>query len=258
MTHSSHTKEGDLVFLVDPRKKEHMIQLNQVGKFQTNHGSINHSDMIGLPWGSKIKTHLGKEFLMVQPSLSNLILSIKRATTIMYPKDIGYILMNMNIGEETTVIEAGTGSGALTLVLCWAVGSTGHIYTYETRKDVLDLARKNINKIGYNDRVTFKNKDIAYGFDETNIDALFLDVPNPEDYIIQVKNALRPGGFFGNLVPTTNQVSRLVEGLIAHNFAFIEVCEIMLRFYKPTPTRLRPDDRLTAHTGFLTFARPIS
>jgi tRNA (adenine57-N1/adenine58-N1)-methyltransferase len=89
------------------------------------------------------------------------------------------------------------------------------------------------------------------------VDALFLDLPNPEDYIPVVRAALRPGGFFGSLLPTTNQVSRLLEALQAHNFAFIEVCEILLRYYKPVPARLRPDDRLVAHTGFLVFARPI-
>lgn len=229
-----------------------------MGKFQTNHGVIEFSNLIGMPWGSKVKTHLGKEFMMVQPSLNDLLISTKRTTTIMYPKDIGFILINMNIGEGTRVIEAGTGSGALTTALCWSVGSTGHVYSYEIRKEAQELASKNIKKLGYDERVTFINKDIAYGFDETDVDALFLDVPNPEDYLYQVKASLKPGGFFGNLVPTTNQVSRLLEGLIAHEFAFIDVCEIMLRFYKPVPIRLRPDDRMTAHTGFLTFARPIS
>ncbi len=258
VSQSIYAEEGDFVLLVDPRNKEHIIQLHLAGKFQTNHGTIDHSDLIGLHWGSKVLTHLGKEFLMVQPSLKDLLVSIRRTTTILYPKDIGYILLNMNIGEGTTVIEAGTGSGALTTALGWAVGSTGHIYSYENRKDAQDLARKNIKKMGYNDRVTFKDKDIINGFDETNVDALFLDVPNPEDYLIQARNALKPGGFFGNLVPTTNQVSSLLDGLITNGFAFIDVCEIMLRFYKPIPTRLRPDDRMTAHTGFLTFARPIS
>ena len=257
-SHSNQAIEGDLVLLLDPRNKEHIFQLNQAGKFQTNHGTIIHSDMIGSPWGSHVKTHLGKEFLMVKPSLNDLIVSIKRTTTIMYPKDIGYILMNMNIGEGTMVVEAGTGSGALTTALCWAVGSKGHVFSYETRSDAQDLARKNIKKYGYDDRVTFKDQDIAYGIDENNIDAIFLDLPNPEYYLNHVKNALRPGGFFGNLVPTTNQVSVLLQGLIEHGFAFIDVCEIMLRFYKPVPARLRPDDRMTAHTGFLTFARPIT
>jgi tRNA (adenine57-N1/adenine58-N1)-methyltransferase len=250
-------EEGELAQFIDPRGNKHILPITSSGKFQSNLGTINLPDLIGLPWGSRIKTHLGKPFLMVQPSLKDLLIATKRTTTIMYPKDIGYTLINMNIGEGTTVTEAGTGSGALTTALCWAVGTKGHVYSYETRKEAQDLAVKNINKLGYRDRVTFKNKDIAYGFDETNVDAIFLDVPNPEDYLIQVRKTLKSGGFFGNLVPTTNQVSRLMEGLIAHDFGFIEVCEIMLRFYKTKPARLRPDDRMTAHTGYLTFARPI-
>jgi len=258
-THKSITaNEGDFVLLVDPRNKEHIFQLNTAGIFQTNHGTIKHADLIGNAWGSFVKTHLGKEFMMVEPSISDLIVSIKRTTTIMYPKDIGYILLKMNIGEGVNVVEAGSGSGALTSAFCWAVGSSGHVYSYEIRHDSQNLARKNINKLGYIDRVTFKEKDVSFGFDEENVDALFLDVPNPEDYLVQVRETLRPGGFFGNLVPTMNQVSSLLESLIAHGFALIDVCEIMLRFYKPVPSRLRPEDRMTAHTGFLTFARPLS
>jgi tRNA (adenine57-N1/adenine58-N1)-methyltransferase len=216
------------------------------------------NDVIGLPWGSRLKTHLGKTFMMVQPSLKDILENTKRATTIMYPKDIGFILVNMNISNGQSVIEAGTGSGALTTALCWAFGPEGHVYSYETQENFQGLARKNVEKLGLQERVTFKIKDIGSGFDESGIDALFLDLPNPEDYLISVREALRPGGFFGSLVPTTNQVSRLVDSLYANDFAFIEVCEIMLRYYKPVPARLRPDDRMTAHTGFLIFARPIS
>jgi len=248
---------GDLAQFIDPRGKKHIVTLTEGGKFQTNHGQLLFADAIGIPWGSPLKTHLGKNFIMVQPSLNDILLSTKRATTIMYPKDIGFILLNMNIGNGHTVIEAGTGSGALTTAICWAVGNQGHVYSYDTRENAQGLARKNVRKMGYQDRVTFKNQDIAYGFDETEADSLFLDVPNPEDFLQFVRSALRSGGFFGSLVPTTNQVSGLLEGLYAHNFAFVTVCEIMLRYYKSVPTRLRPDDRMTAHTGFLIFGRPI-
>ena len=201
--------------------------------------------------------NLGKTYLMVQPNLHDLLLNIRRAGTIMYPKDMGFILINMNIIQGVSVIEAGTGSGALTIMLALTVGPEGHVYSYDNRDDMQILAQRNLDTLGLSDRVTFKCQDIAYGFDQIGVDALFLDLPNPEDYIPVVRATLRPGGFFGSLLPTTNQVSRLLEALQAQDFAFIEVCEILLRYYKPVPARLRPDDRLVAHTGFLVFARPI-
>ena len=105
--------------------------------------------------------------------------------------------------------------------------------------------------------MNFKLRDIQDGLDEKDADAFFLDVPNPYDYIPQVRAAIKPGGFFCGLVPTLNQVSRLVQALRRHKFAFIEVCEILLRYYKPEPTRLRPTDRMVAHTGYLIFGRRI-
>jgi tRNA (adenine57-N1/adenine58-N1)-methyltransferase len=247
---------GDLIQLIDPRGNKHILQLASSGKFQTNHGQIPFEELDGLPWGSRVRTHLGKQFLLVQPSLNDLLINTRRATTIMYPKDIGFLLVNMNIAAGQRIIEAGTGSGALTTALCWAVGPEGHIYSYDVRENVQVLARKNLAVLGFEGRVTFHLQDIVYGFEESGVDALFLDVPNPEDYLQVAWDALRTGGFFGSLVPTTNQVSRLLESLKHHDYAFIEVCEILLRYYKPVPARLRPDDRLTAHTGYLVFARP--
>jgi tRNA (adenine57-N1/adenine58-N1)-methyltransferase len=163
----------------------------------------------------------------------------------------------MGIGPGIQVIEAGTGSGALTSALAWAVGPDGHIFSYESRPDMQNLARKNLERLGLEERVSLKLQDIALGFDETGVDALFLDVPNPYDYIHQVRLALKPGGAFGCILPTTNQVALLLPELHREYFAFIDVCEILLRFYKPVPQRLRPTDRMVAHTGFLIFARPI-
>jgi tRNA (adenine57-N1/adenine58-N1)-methyltransferase len=248
---------GDIVQLIDPRGKQHILQLTPSGKLQTHLGQINFDELFGLHWGSHVKTHTGKNFLLLQPSLHDILLNIRRSGTIMYPKDMGYILLKMNIIRGTHVIEAGSGSGALTTVLAVAVGPEGHVYSYDIRDDTQSLARKNIEKLGLADRVTFTCQDIADGFKQPSADALFLDIPNPEDYIEQVRHALKPGGFFGCLQPTTNQVSRLLETLMAFNFAFFEVCEIIQRHYKPVPARLRPEDRLTAHTGYLIFARPM-
>jgi tRNA (adenine57-N1/adenine58-N1)-methyltransferase len=120
-----------------------------------------------------------------------------------------------------------------------------------------NLARKNLVRMGMDDRVEFKLRDIAEGFDETDADAFFLDVANPYDYIAQVRAALKPGGFFCSLIPTVNQAEKLIYSLRRNKFAFIEMCEILLRYYKPEPSRLRPTDRMVAHTGFLVFGRRI-
>jgi tRNA (adenine57-N1/adenine58-N1)-methyltransferase len=125
------------------------------------------------------------------------------------------------------------------------------------RPEMQEVARKNLIRFGLDDRVEFKIRDIGDGFDESGVDALFLDVANSYDYMHQVRNALKPGGFFGSILPTTNQIIKLLYALRQEDFAFTEVLEIMLRFYKPEPDKLRPTDRMIAHTGFLIFARPV-
>ena len=120
-----------------------------------------------------------------------------------------------------------------------------------------NLARKNLTRFGLASRVDFKLRDIGQGFDETEIDSFFLDVPNPYDYTAQVRAALKPGGYLCCLIPTFNQVEKTLQALRQTNFAFVEVCELLLRFYKPKPDRIRPTDRMVAHTGFLLFARRI-
>jgi tRNA (adenine57-N1/adenine58-N1)-methyltransferase len=120
-----------------------------------------------------------------------------------------------------------------------------------------NLARKNLERLGLAGRVMLKLRDVALGFDEQGVDALFLDLQNPYDYIQQVRQALKPGGYFGTILPTTNQVTRLLTALYHNDFAFVDVCEIILRYYKPVPERFRPTDRMIAHTGYLVFSRPM-
>ena len=200
---------------------------------------------------------MGSPFFLLQPSLADLLNDLPRNTQILYPKDIGFILVTMGIGPGKKVIEAGTGSGSMTIALAHNVSAEGQVISYEVRPDMQNLAKKNLERVGLAARVDFKLRDIAEGLDETDADAFFLDVPNPYDYISQVRNALKPGGFFCSLIPTVNQVELLLTALRRERFAFIEVCEVLVRYYKPEPTRLRPTDRMVAHTGFLIFARRI-
>jgi len=253
----SLAREGDLVQLLGRGHKSHFIHLKAGAIFQTHRGELNHDSMIGKPWGTRLLSHTGHPFFLMRPGLADLLTAIKRNTQIIYPKDIGYILMVMGIGPGMTVLEAGTGSGALTSAFAFFVGDQGKVISYDNREQIQNLARKNLTRLGLFDRVTLKLGDARDGFDERNMDAIFLDLPNPNIVIPQVKASLKVGGFFGTIVPTTNQVCDLLPELHRNDFAFVEVCEIMLRFYKPDWERLRPTDRMVAHTGFLIFARSV-
>ena len=248
---------GDLALLMGQRQNYHLIPLIQDGEFQTHRGIIYHNDLIGKPWGTKVSSHQGNPFYLLQPGIEEIIQTTKRNTQIMYAKDIGYLLLKMNIISGANVIEAGTGSGSLTQVIASVIGSEGHLYSYEARPEMQNLAKKNLHRIGLDDRVTFINKNIEGGFKQENINSLFLDLPNPYDYMRIVKKALMPGGFFGTILPTTNQIVKLLTVLRREGFANIEVCEIMLRYYQAESEKLRPTDRMVAHTGYLIFARSI-
>jgi len=251
------SRDGDLAQLVGLRHKHFIFTLKAGAKFESHRGILMHDDLIGKPWGTQVFSHIGSPFYLLQPSLGDLLVDMPRTTQILYPKDIGYIFVTMGIGPGRKVIEAGTGSGSMTTALAYAVGTEGQVISYEVKPDVQNLARKNLTRFGLESRVDFKLRDIVEGFDESDADSFFLDVPNPYDYLTQVRNALQPGGFLCCLLPTMNQVEKTLVALRQTNFAFVEVCETLLRFYQAEPSRLRPTDRMVAHTGYLIFARKI-
>lgn len=254
---TTHIQDGDLVLLVGQRHKHYIITLKSGMDFQTHRGVLQHDEMIGKPWGTKLRSHLGNPFYIFQPSLADVLREMPRNTQILYPKDIGFIFQTTGIGPGSRVLEAGTGSGSMTTALAYTVGETGKVYSYEVREPMQKLAKKNLRRLGLDQRVDFKLRDIEDGFEEENIDVLFLDVQAPHDYIQQARAAIKPGGFFASLVPTFNQVQHLLLALNQNNFAFIEACEVFLRYMKPQPARLRPTDRMVAHTGFLVFGRRV-
>lgn len=246
---------GQLVLMVSADNKRFIIRLTPGAEFHTHKGRMLHDEIIGQPLGRVVVTHRGDPFVALQATLFDLIMSVQRGGTIMYPKDIAYALLKLGAGPGARVIEAGTGSGGLTTALATYVRPTGRVYSYEVRDDMQVRARKNLERIGLDEWVEFRVRDIVDGFEETHVDAVFLDVREPEDYLAQAWAALRWGGTFGSLVPTTNQVSEVLAGMQAAGFMDIEVAEIILRLYKTVPARLRPMDRLTPHTGYLLFGR---
>lgn len=250
-----YTKYGDLIQLVTDRDNSFIIRLEAGKIFQSHHGVIPHEDLNNILWGSRIQSHLGKVFIILQPALDDLIRALPRKTQILYPKDIGYIIVTMGIGPGTKIIEAGTGSGGLTTALAFAVGEEGKVVSYDIEEKYTKVAQENLALFGLDTRVSFKIRDIKTGFDEEDSHAVFLDLPNPDEYISVIRNSLISGGHFGCFLPTTNQVSDLITALKKQNFSFIEVSEILHRYYKTSATRLRPVDRMVGHTGYLIFAR---
>lgn len=250
-------RPNSLVLLTTPGGKRYLIALRPGQTFYTNLGHYQHDDLIGQPLGTTVHSQLGHPLLLLQPSLSDLITRIKRNTQIIYPKDAAYLVHRLNLRSGSHVIEAGTGSGGLTIALAWAVAPAGRVYTYEVRADNYQIARDNLERVGLLENVSMYQQSVADGFRQQGADAVFLDVRRPEHFLGQVRDALRPGGFFAALLPTTNQVAELLAALEKSSFADIAVEELLLRQYKPVPERLRPDDSMVGHTGFLVSARPV-
>jgi tRNA (adenine57-N1/adenine58-N1)-methyltransferase len=246
---------GTVVMLVSPKGKRYFKTYVPGDTLNTHDGTLPMDEAVRVGFGGRVETHLGRSYTILRPTLYDLVKSIKRKTQIMYPKEIGYIALKLGIGPGCRVVEAGCGSGGLTTSLAWFVGDTGKVYTYERREEFFTLCRENLDKVGLLHRVEQRNHDIAEGFLQTDADALFLDVRTPWDYLDQAAAALTPGSPIGFLLPTTNQVQDLLAAMEGGPFGQCEVLEILVRKYKASAERFRPDDRMVAHTGFLVFAR---
>jgi tRNA (adenine57-N1/adenine58-N1)-methyltransferase catalytic subunit len=252
---TTHTQERDLVLLMAAGQKSYLITLRRGQQLHTHLGIFAHDDMIGQPWGTVVLSTLEQPALVLEPSLSDLMTHVKRGTQIIYPKDAAYLVHRLNLRAGSRVVEAGTGSGVLTTALAWAVAPLGKVYTYEVRPDTHQLARRNLERVGLLPYVEMSLGSIDGGFRQEGVDALLLDVRTPWEFLATARAALKPGGFFASLLPTTNQVSDLLSALAQHGFADVAVEELLLRAYKPIPERLRPDENMNGHTGFLVFAR---
>lgn len=246
---------GSLAVFVTPKNRRRIRRLNAGEIWQSNEGALAADDVRQLDFGDVARTSLGAPVRIERPTLVDLLMGVKRSTQIIYPKDIAHICLKLGVGPERTIVEAGCGSGALTLALSWFCGPTGKVVSHDSREEFAALARRNLEWAGLGENVEIHVRDIADGFAVRDADALFLDVREPWLYLAQIVAALKPGSPCAFLLPTTNQISRLLAAFENVPFGGIEVCELLLRSWKPLADRLRPEDRMAAHTGFLIFAR---
>lgn len=246
------------MLLLTPDQKRYLVRTLRGQSLHTHLGAFRHDDMIGSELGDMVRSQLDHPGLLLEPSLIDLMTHLKRGTQIVYPKDAAWLIFRLNLHTGSRIIEAGTGSAGLTTALAWSVAPHGHVYTYEARPEAYDLARRNLERVGMLPFVSMHQRLLQDGPLPTNVDAVFLDVREPGPLLVTVASALKRGGFFASIVPTTNQVSELVAALDAHRFVDVAVEEILQRGYKPVPARLRPEDSMIAHTGFLVSARSLA
>lgn len=246
-------KQMEKVLILFQDGSEYLVRLEEK-KLHTHLGTIDLGELIGKDYGDVVKTSTGKVGFILKPTLLEEIMKMKRRTQIVYPKDSSYIALKLDVKEGDKVIDSGVGSGAMCAVLARHVGKTGKVFAYEKRKEFAELARENLREWGLLDRVEIKVKDIGEGFDEKDVDALFLDVPDPWNYVKVCWEALRGGGRFAAVCPTTNQVQETLKEISNLPFVKVEVWESLFRAYKPVHERFRPVDRMVAHTAYMIFA----
>jgi len=250
-------REGERALLLARQGKRFIVTLRHGERLHTHKGMLDHDALIGLAYGSPVQSHTGELFYLMPPTIHDELMAIRRASQVIYPKELGEILLRLDVAPGKRVIEAGTGSGAMTMALAHAVQPDGHVFSYELRADMIALAKQNLARLGLEHLVDLIARDIAGGFDQREVDALFLDVRSPWEYLDQVALALSDGGQLGVLVPTANQIIAMLETLEGSPFVDVDVMEIWHRHYRPVPGRLRPEDVMVGHTGYLLFARKI-
>jgi tRNA (adenine57-N1/adenine58-N1)-methyltransferase len=261
---------GERALLVDGRGRHYLVTLQSGSQFHSHLGSVEHDDIIGGHEGSTVKSSNGSRLLAFRPTMSEYVLKMRRGAQVVYPKDIALILVYADIFPGAAVLEAGTGSGALTLALARAVGDKGTVISYETREEHHSRAADNI-AAWFNELETEGNRDLGLGgnvdlrlgdvFAETleiPIDRIILDLPEPWRAIGTTTQALVPGGVLCCYLPTVPQVSRTVEAMRSGGFGLINTLEGLVRTWNVEGQSVRPDHRMVAHTGFVIVARKLN
>ncbi len=261
MSKSGYFQAGDRIQLTDPKGKLYSFTITPGKEWHTHKGWITHDDLIGLPEGSVVSTTAGLKFTAFIPLLADYVLSMPRGATIVYPKDAAMIIGVADIYPGARVLEAGVGSGALTLSLLRAVGSTGSVHSVERRQDFADNASANIENY-FGQRPSHWRLDVGSVQDQDftqEYDRVILDMLAPWECIEMAAKVLRPGGVFLAYVATTTQLSATAEALKEDgHFTEPESSETIVRGWHHEGLAVRPQQRMIGHTGFLIYSRRMA
>lgn len=248
---------GERALLVDRRGRRYLITLRAGEQFHFHQGWVSHEAIIGSPEGVRLTASSGAPLIAYRPSLADFILKMPRGAQVIYPKDVGLILIEADIYPGATVVEAGTGSGALTLALVRAVGERGRVISYEARQDFAGRARANIESFlgKIPDTLELRVGDVTEGIPERGVDRVVLDVPEPWRALPAALEAMRGGAVFCCYLPTVPQISRVTEALRTAGMGEIVTREVLVRAWNVEGQSVRPEHRMVGHTGFVTTAR---
>ncbi len=249
-------REGELVFVYGGEEAGFLLLYQPGKRISTHLGEVVLPE--NAEFGSAIESSTGNKFYILKPTTTDLMMKVRRTTTIMYPKDVGFLILEAGIGEGSRVLEVGTGSGALTIVLAKIVGKTGKVYSFERRAEFLENARKNVERAGLADRVEFYHLDpAAEGFPVEDVEAAFIDVPEPWTLVDATHKALMGGGRWVSLSPTIEQVLQTYKALDG-KFVRLRCVEILEREMLIREGKTRPRERMVSHTGYLVTASKIN
>ncbi len=249
----SPLRAEERVLLIDPKGRRYLLGLVPGGVFHTHAGLLAHDDVIGRPEGATVLASTGRRFLALRPTLADVVLKMPRGAQVIYPKDLGAILIAADIGSDQHILEAGVGSGALSLALLRA---GARVTGYEIREDFAARAKANVAAtLGPTDAYRVEVRDVAEGIDATELDRIVLDLPEPWRVLPHAARSLRSGGILLAYLPTINQTAQLRGAIESSPFGLAETVEVLHRTWHIEPRSVRPDHRMVAHTGFLTTAR---
>ncbi|NIR86539.1 tRNA (adenine-N1)-methyltransferase [Candidatus Bathyarchaeota archaeon] len=252
---SQTISEGDSVLLYLDQKRTYLVKVEKGKSFHTHKGFIQLDDLIGKEYGTRTASSMGVEFVALKPALRDHVFKMLRKTQITYPKDIALIVLFSGVGPDSRVVEAGTGTGALTSALAFYVKPNGRVYSYEIRKKFIETALKNLERAGASEYVDVKNKDVTQGIDEENLDAVVLDMATPWLVVPHAYMALKGSGALVSFSPTIDQVVKTVEALRESGFVDVQTVECIMRRMQTERGKTRPQTLMTGHTGYITFAR---
>ncbi|MEM4442209.1 MAG: tRNA (adenine-N1)-methyltransferase [Ignisphaera sp.] len=260
LSENIYVHPDDKILIYMDRRRRWITKVEKDRVFTSDRGSIHLDDVIGLEYGSRVKTSTKFNAYILKPLLIDFLeKGFTRVTQVIYPKDQGFIVMLLGLSPGLRIVEVGVGTGNTTAVLANIVRPTGHVYGYEIREEFLNIARKNLEILGLASYVTLKLKDAKEGIDEKEIDGAVVDVADPWNLLEHLHTTLKPSAPVVFFIPSINQIEKLYNSLVEHGgYIDIRCYEVLLREIMLTKESIRPSSLMIGHTGYIMFARKVT